>query len=287
MNQSAQASQLENFVETETYRKVKDAVLHAVSLQRAVLVFGKAGLGKTVSLLKIASETGAPMFEVDDTNKGTGAMLESFITAFGYSPHGRTTRDLLYQCKKVAALDSFALLYGSRGLSPDQYRQSRLLLVDEYQNLQPVALRLLLGLCLEAQLPLLVCGNSETLASRSREAKLAVEQLRHRLLLRFEVGKPSYRDCRDIGILFNVEGKEAYAAISAFGSRTSLRELVDMLQKAAIMTGGEGSIKHHTIESALLAYGGQKFLPLLSPTAAHVAEISEETGSPKRIAKTA
>ena len=164
------------------------------------MVYGKAGLGKTVALLKIASETCAPLFEVNDTNKGTSAMLEAFITAFGYEPHGRTTRDLLYQCKKVAALDSFALQYGSRGLSPDQYRQSRILLVDEYQNLQPVALRLLLGICLEAQLPLLVCGNSETLLSRSREAKLAMEQLRQRLLLRFEVGKPSYRDCRDIGI---------------------------------------------------------------------------------------
>jgi AAA domain len=287
MTPAAQASELKNFVETETYRRVKDAAFHAVFMQRSVLVYGKAGLGKTVSLLKIASETGARLFEVNDTNKGTGAMLESFILAFGHEPRERATRDLLYSCKHYARVDSYALENEWNDLTPDQYRQKRLLLVDEYQNLEPRALRVLLGLCQEMQLPLLVCGNSETLASRSREAKLATEQLRQRLSLRFEVGKPTYRDCREIGLLFNVEGKEAYAAISAYGCRTSLRELVDLLQKAAIITGGIGGIRHQSLETALIAYGGEKSLPLLSPNAAHLAELSEETGSPKRIAKTA
>jgi AAA domain len=286
MNQGAQDFQLKNFVETETYRRVKEAAAHAVLVPNAVLVYGKAGLGKTVALHKIASETGAALFEVDPTSKGPGAMLESFILAFGHRTQGRTTRDLLYQCKQIARPDSHALQYGWGGLSPDQYRQSRLLLVDEYQNFEPSALRLLFGICFEAQLPLLVCGNSESLISRSRESKLAMEQLSQRMLMRFEVRKPLASDCRNIGILFNVEGMEAYAAIAAFGCQTSLRELVDLLRKATFITGGEGSIKLHSLQVALRAYkGGEKSLPLLSPNAAHLAELSEETGSPKRIAK--
>jgi AAA domain len=287
MNDGAQDFQLKNFVETETYRRVKEAAAHAVLVPSAVLVYGKAGLGKTVALHKIAAETGAALFEVDFTNKGPSAMMESVILAFGYSPHGRTTRDLLYQCKRIARPDSLALQSGLGELSPDQYRQSRLLLVDEYQNFEPNALRLLLGLCFEMQLPLLVCGNSETLASRSRDAKLAIEQLRHRMLMRFEVGKPLATDCRNIGILFNVEGKEAYEAIVAYGCRTSLRELVDLLRKATFMTGGEGSIKRHSLEMALITYSGEKSLPLLLPSSAHLASIGEDPASPKRIAKVA
>jgi hypothetical protein len=271
MNESTQDFQLKNFVETETYRRVKEAAAHASLVPNAVLVYGKAGLGKTVALYKIASETGAALFEVDPTIKGPGAMLESFILAFGHKLHGSKTRDLLYQCKQIARPDSHALQYGSGELSPDQYRQSRLLLVDEYQNFEPSALRLLFGICFEAQLPLLVCGNSETLASRSREAKLAMEQISQRMLMRFEVRKPLASDCRNIGILFNVEGMEAYAAIAAFGCQTSLRELVDLLQKATFMTGGEGSIHRRHLESALIGYGGGKSLSLLSPNAAHLA----------------
>jgi AAA domain len=287
MNSDAQAFELKHFVETETYRRVKDAVSHAISLQRPVLVFGKAGLGKTVALQKIAAETGAHMFEVDATNKGVGAMLQSFIRAFGYEPRGRATRDLLYECKHFARKRDSIIEFECDEVSADEYRQQRLLLVDEYQNLEPLALRQLLGICIDVELPLVVCGNSETLASRSREAKLAMEQLRQRLLMRFEVGKPCYRDCRDIGLHFNVEGNQAYAAITAFGCQTSLRELVDLLQKADLNTGGEGGVKHINLENALLKFGGEKLLPLLSPKAAHLAEASGETGSRKRIAKVA
>ena len=287
MNQTSQPFQLENFVETETYRKVKEAADNAILFRRPALVYGKAGLGKTVALMKIAAETGAKMFEVNATNKGVGAMLKSFIRAFGGYPRGRATGDLLEECEYLAREDTITARDGWGGMSAEQYRQSRLLLVDEYQTFEPNALRLLLGICFDMQLPLLVCGNSERLARNSREAKLAMEQLRQRLLLRFEVGKPSYRDCRDIGIHFNVEGKEAYEAIAAFGCQTSLRELVDLLQKAANVNGGEGGIKRHSLETALLAYGGEKLLPLLSPKAAHLAESGGETGNPKRIAKIA
>ena len=282
MNPDEQPFQLRHFVETETYRTVKEAADHTILLRRPALVYGEASLGKSVALLKIATETGAKMFEVNATNKGVGAMLKSFIRAFDGYPRGRATGDLLEECEYLAKEDTLTARDGWGSMSAAQYRQSRLLLVDEYQNLEPLALRLLLGICIKMELPLLLCGNSERLASHSRDAKLAMAQLSERMLLHFHVGPPSARDCRDIGIHFNVEGKEAYESIAAFGCQTNLRRLVDLLQKAAVNTGGNGGIKRINLENALLTYGGEKLLHLLSPKAAHLAELGGETGNPKR-----
>lgn len=98
------------------------------------------------------------------------------------------------------------------------------------------------------------------------------------------IGKPSRSDCRDIGVSFNVEGIETYEALTAFGMSTSLRELVDLLQKAEVITGGEGSIKYTTLEAALLHYGGESALKLLSPPPANLRHVG---GNAKRLTKTA
>jgi hypothetical protein len=145
----------------------------------------------------------------------------------------------------------------------------------------------LLEFCKDSRLALLLCGNSQSLASRKRETKQAMEQLRQRLLHSYEIGLPSAADCREIGTNFDLDGIPAYQALASFGTRLGFHHMDMLLTEAKIQTGGEGRISRQTLENALLSKVGVKSLHLLSPNAAHLAEISEETGSPKRIAKTA
>jgi DNA transposition AAA+ family ATPase len=281
MISTAQELELKKFVETDTYRKVKQAISYAVSLKKPVLVYGEPGLGKTVALLRIAAETGARLMTITQRSKGTRGMYEGIVRSFGYAPSGQYLHHLIDEAQRVAKLNDFLLDY------TPEYLKSRLLMVDEYQTLEPTALRELLEFCMNMQLPLLLCGNAESLAYRAKESRQAIEQLRQRIFMRIEVGKPSARDCRDIGISFNVEGVDTYAALTNFGRNTSLRELVDLLQKANVILGGSGSIKLPTLETALHTYGGEKSLHLLSNSAANVAELDEITGNRKRIVKTA
>jgi AAA domain len=283
MMNAAQLRDLETFVETDAYRTIRTYFDYALRTRQIVRVIGDSGLGKTVALTKLVHETGARMFTVTQTNKSTGGMYQAISTAFNYGRDGQYLRQFETNAKYAVAINPQEDMYEGDPLT-SLHGQARILLVDEYQTFEATALRELQEFCRNMQLPLLLCGNSESLADRSKLSRQAIEQLRQRMLMCAVIGKPSNRDCRDIGVSFNVEGVETYEALTAYGMRTSLRELVDLLQKATVITGGEGSIKRATLEAALLHYGGESALKLLSPPRANVRTLGDNA---KRLTKTA
>jgi len=85
-----------------------------------------------------------------------------------------------------------------------------------------------------------------------------------------KLGKPLPEDCRDIAVEFNVEGKDAYAALETFGCQTSLRDLVRVLEIATVVTGGAGSIQlRHIQQATLKKYGDPSALKLLTTETEH------------------
>jgi DNA transposition AAA+ family ATPase len=291
MNGDETISELKNFVETGAYRTIKEAFEMALAVRSPVLVYGNPGVGKTVSLLKLAHHTGARLLTITQVSKTPRGMYEGVIEAFGKFNNGQYLRQIAeVACRAVAINRQEHFDYG---FDPDISLEgkSRILMIDEYQILEAPALRELLEFCKVNKLPLLLCGNTEALANRTRESRQAMEQLRQRLLMRREIGKPSAADCRNLGMIFNVHfetgNTRAFDAIEAYGTQTSLRELAYLLQQAAILTGGTGSIRVPQLEAALMVFGGEKSLHLLSPSADRLASIGEETGSRKRIAKAA
>lgn len=258
--------ELAHFVETDAFSVIKTWFDYALATGKAVRVFGDPGLGKTVSLLKLVENTGARMMTVTQRSKSTMGMYDAIIRSFGEIPDCQYLRQFIDRAERIVGIPP----HKTEAFDPVDFKNygwnpARLLIVDEYQTLEPTALRDLLEFSWNTQLPLFLSGNSESLADRSKQSRQAQEQLNQRLLWSFKIGKPSYRDCRNIGIEFNVEGADAYEAVAAFGMRKSLRELVVLLEKAMLFMGDSGSIKLPTLEMTLLANGGEQALKLLKP----------------------
>lgn len=114
----------------------------------------------------------------------------------------------------------------------------RFLVVDEVQTLEATAFRELLRVQEKCSLGLVLAGNAERLANTRRDAETWA-QIESRIGMQRHLPGPSIRDCELIGSAFNVEGKDAYAALSAYGTRTNFRDLVQLLETARRMSGTE------------------------------------------------
>lgn len=234
------------YVETRTALLLRAALGTAVQLSCPVLAVGDAGLGKTVALRRIASETRAAYCEVAQHTKNIKPMFQLLHEAFGLFQSSKFVYDLAQACK--------------RNIGPE-----RPLIVDEYQNFAPTVLRELLHIQEQCGFPLLLVGNRERLAGGRRDAG-ALDQIESRLPYRVAVGKPTRDDCVSIGVEYNVEGRDAYEALAAYGQRTSLRALCFLLDMCAAATGGRGGIALRHIETALgnMTPIGRDALKLLS-----------------------
>lgn len=237
------------YVETRAARQLRAALGTAVQLGCPVLAVGDAGLGKTVALKRIAAETGAAYCEVAQHTKNIKPMFQLLHDAFG-----------IYQTSKFVYDLALALKRQIGSKTP--------LIVDEYQNFAPTVLRELLHIQEHCGFPLLLVGNRERLAGGRRDAG-ALDQIASRLPYTVAVGKPTRDDCVNIGVEYNVEGRDAYEALANYGQGTSLRSLCFLLDMCAAATGGRGSIALRHIETALgnMTPAGRDALKLLSASA--------------------
>ncbi|WP_157019840.1 ATP-binding protein [Mesorhizobium xinjiangense] len=235
-----------NFVEISAVRIIHTAIDRAMAWQYPSRVISCPGMGKTTALRHFERELGAVYCLVKAQHKDTAGMYLMLLEAYGLRRHGKTARDDANQVYRELARtefvqDTFQLV-----------QHERPLLVDEYQTLEATALRELLNIVEECRIPLVLCGNGERLAKERKADRAALEQVWNRVRPTYRVDPPDADDCRSIAIEFDVEFDRAtYAALAAYGSRSSLRDLVCLLGEARAVAGA-GVLKLHHIETAVL-----------------------------------
>lgn len=243
------------FIELSSSRAIETAINRAMSWEYPSLVVGDPGTGKTTALRHFVTKYNGFYCEVNEKTKAPGGLYKMLIQTMIGHRSGRTMWDDGEQ------LSTF-LCHRWNG-------DRRPLFVDEQQAFEAPALRELLHVCEEGCIPLILAGNRERLAKIQTRDAAALEQIRSRIGWRVHLGPPSPDDCRSIGVEYNVEGKDAYAALVCFGGATNIRELVRLLREAKVCTGGVGSVQLRHIEAAVLSiYGTRDALMMLKSAAA-------------------
>ncbi|WP_159585852.1 ATP-binding protein [Chelativorans xinjiangense] len=238
------------FAEIRPVQQVRAAVKMASDLRFPVLVVGDAGFGKTTALKRVAQETGEAYCEVSQQTKSVKGMYRMLLDAYRIPPVSHFTYELADQCLRW--------LDNANGSIPP-------VLVDEYQNFEPKTLRELLRVHEHCRFALVLAGNRERLAASKKEAG-ALSQINSRIGMRVHIERPTSADCKSIGVEYNVEGKDTYAAIASYGARTSIRQLCFLLDMCVANSDGVGSIQIRHIETAVIGLHGRRdALKLLSP----------------------
>lgn len=232
-----------SIVETETVRIVREAAQLSLDLHLPVRLIGRPGTGKSCALWQVAKEMGGSYCEITAGIKKTKAMLESLLSSIGV------------KSGKNYASDIEELVYHHFRTKEDfvdgEWRTvTRFLVVDEVQTLEVTAFRELLRVQERCSLGLVLAGNKERLAGGKNDADM-LEQIDSRILPPWHLPGPSKRDCELIGSTFNVEGKDAYSVLSAYGMATNFRALVHLLEIAQRLTAGAVGIRREHLEAGL------------------------------------
>lgn len=215
-------------VETDTVLMAREIASLATNFRCCVHLIGRSGTGKSTALWHVARQMGGSYCEVSQASKNTKGMFELVLDSIGWR------------------------------------HQQWLLVVDEVQTLEATAFRELLRLQEKCELALVLAGNAERIAGRAKDAN-TWEQIESRISIQRLIPGPSRRDCDLIGSAFNVEGTDTYEALAAFGMRTNLRDLTQLLELAGGMTGGTGIRLQHLKDALQMSKPKADVLRLLKP----------------------
>lgn len=239
------------FVEINAVRVIRAAMDRALKWPYPARVISNPGMGKTTALLHFAQELEAVYCMVQARHKDTAGMYLMLMAAYELKPDKENARDHARQ------------LYAEL---PErvEYDYPCPLVVDEYQTLEATALRELLNIVAECRIPLVLVGNGERLAKERKDERPALEQIWNRIRPTYRIDPPDFEDCCAFAIEFDVECKQpTYAAIAAYGAKTSVRDLVCLLHEAREVRGA-GIVTLEDIRTAILTiYGRRDALKLL------------------------
>lgn len=237
------------FVETNAVRVIRTAMDRARKWPYPSRVISRPGMGKTTALKHFASDLEAVYCSVQARYKKTEGMYLMLMAAYGPEPDKEVARDNARQLYSELPQLDYACIP---------------LVVDEYQTLEATALRELLNIVAECKIPLVLVGNGERLAKEPKDDRPALEQIWNRVRPTYVIDPPDLEDCRAFAIEFDVECKQpTYAALAAYGAKTSIRDLVCLLQEAREVRGA-GIVTLEDIRTAVLTiYGRRDALKLL------------------------
>lgn len=238
------------FIEISAVNAIRSALKAAELFRFPVLVVGEPGQGKTTALQAVAAECGAAHCEVSQAATTFKGMYRLVLEAYGCGIDKHHVAELADRLRwQLDPKDGPIARQMEYELNPSSCRRIRPLFVDEYQNLPARILRELLHYHEHSDFGLVLVGNRERLAQTRRDAA-ALEQIESRIGMRFRIGRPSVQDCRSISLEHRVEGLDAYAAIEAYGSRSTVRKLVRLLEVCAAQADN-GAIKLTDIKIAV------------------------------------
>lgn len=207
-----------------------------------VLVSSEPGMGKTAAFKHLCAESNYAYFEANQHCNSYIGLFKSVLRAYGLYLCSHYKYELGRQCRRDI------IEWGEE--------RPKLLVVDEYQTFSPTVLRELLSIQEATNLPLVLSGNNQRLASTKKD-RVAAAQIYNRLGCVIRVPAPSADDCQSVGVEYNVEGKDAYAALIHYGARTSLRDLFRLLDHAKASRSCGGSVRKEHLELAvMLLHGG-------------------------------
>ena len=234
-----------SFVETATVRLIVSAYEKALgsAVIEPVAVIGEPGVGKTTALAYIAaSRDNVAFVTVMPSGRRLKAFLSVLIDAFSIAT------DAKFESELASVLEYNLPYFASRGWS---------LIVDDVQLLDDNAI---FQLCKYSELfglPVVLAGNGHSL-KRTRANASAIEQVRSRISNWLIIDGISEADIMEFGVNANVDGKDAYALLTRYGLKTSLREVVRLLAEARVFAGKSGPIRRPALADALTSLLGPK-----------------------------
>lgn len=251
----------EGIVETDAVRIVREAAYTSQAVGYATRIVGVPGTGKSTALWHVAKEMGGSYCEITGAQKNIKSMYELLLRSVGAYRGTKYISDLAEE-----AFHSLSPRTGFDDKTGDWGSFPRIIFVDEIQTLELTAFRELLRVQERCHLTLVLAGNAERLAGSNRD-KATLSQIESRILPPLYLPGPSARDCELIGTMFNVEGKDAYKLLVAYGMATNFRALVQLLEVALRLTADISGVRSEHIQRAI------KFM---KPNASVLKRISTE-----------
>ena len=211
------------YVEISTSGVIQTAVDRAVTTGKPSRVIGPSGVGKSAAIAELLHSHLAVGCTITAAHQNVRGVLRLLFEVYGFTDPGRNS-----------------LIEMERGLIEDLSHRRRMMggldpvILDEYQNIQPLALRELLTLQEHLGIPLICVGNGETIAQRNKVDQLrAMEQITNRFKFKATIEGLLDSDFDLIAAEWNVEQVPATrAVVAAYGRNHSLHQLTMLLADA-------------------------------------------------------
>lgn len=225
----------DRFAETSVSQQIEDAVAFATLTECAVGVRGRPGIGKSSTIGRLLNRR------------------EAYVAAFEIPAGAGTQRNVVKWAMTALDVPSWGGQHIGALISHIRDR-SRLkfncLIVDEIQNADAAAIRVLLSLNEHAELPLVMVGNEDALKSPSNK-NAAWEQISDRVTKIVELKTALGEDAEAIARAWGATLPDTIKAVLAFAETHSLRKLVQLLRTARALAEGGNDLTVANIELAL------------------------------------
>lgn len=207
------------YVELSTGAIIRAALSDAVKSGRPARVIGPSGVGKSGAVADLIVKHDAIGCEITAKDKTIAGIYKLILELLEVRHFAQTTNDL---SEEVYSTHVRRLADGA------------VIVLDEYQNIQPFALRELLAVQELLGLSLLLVGNGSTIIDRKKVMEeRAFSQIQNRFGMQVEVPMLLDVDFDRLADEWSVEEVEATRKMVAlYGRSFSLHQLIDLLTGA-------------------------------------------------------